>query len=80
MARNSASPTYFLRFKQVPKAHNVDFEDGCDGVQEMLDRIDALEVMAGEEKALQRALERLNARVGAVQAAVETHATIGART
>lgn len=48
-------------------------------VQAMLGRIDALEVVPGEEEELQRRVARLNTRMGAVQAAVETHATIGAR-
>lgn len=43
----------------------------------MLGRIDALEVEAGEEVELQRKVARLSARMGAVQAAVEVHATVG---
>lgn len=43
----------------------------------MLERIDALEVEAGEEVELQRRVARLSARMGSVQAAVEVHATVG---
>ena len=48
-------------------------------VQEMLTRIDMLEVQPGEEVGLRREAARLASRMGAVQAAVDTHATIGTR-